>query len=750
MPTLDDALAYARLGIPVFPLSGKQPLERAGQANVDGLVIPEGRGGFHQATVDEAKITRWWAAYPDANIGTPTGHHFDAMTNARNRYPFDVLDVDPRHGGVDSLRALLAAHEPLPPSANQITGSGGFHYCFKSSPEVRNSAGGIAPGIDVRGTGGYIVIAPSIHPDSGEKYEWNHPIIEVTLLDDFNMYGETTDVADTPNLAPWPDWLLELIREASRRRAGSEPGARIPLGMQEATLMRIAGAMRRHSATEQEILAALRVVSQERCDPPVALRDLERMARSASSYQPGDTLLDFPLDDAGNAERLVGRYGDRMRHVDDAKSELGWYYFNGKIWADNATARIVQDQLEMARAYQDAVADLPDDTPEAAAIKRAHKANAKLCAQDRGMVAMRKLAATFPEINIARTELDADPWVFAAQNGVIDLRTGALRPHSAQDMITRTSPVAYDPDARSELWENYLDWLTAGRDDLRQFLQLAVGYTMTGDVREEKLFFIHGPAASGKTTLVEALKVVMGTYSASADFSTFLKGHNVGGPRQDIARLAGARYVSSIEVDQGKSLAEGLVKQMTGGDTITARFLYGTEFEYSATHKLWLVANDAPKVNADDDGLWRRILRIPCDNVVPEGQRDPTLKLRLKDPILTGPAILAWAVEGALRWQQVGHLTVPETIKAATEDYRESQDPVIDFVKEACLTGEGLRVAFGDLWMAYLGYCKTYQRRPMGKLVFGDRLTSKGFPRARTGGGRYITGLTLAESDTSD
>lgn len=731
MPTLDDALQYARAGIPVFPLAGKRPIEQPGQPNVDGLVIPQGQGGFKQATTDEGKIARWWTQYPSANIGTPTGKHIDAMTGLPNALRFDVLDIDTGHGGERSLEQLIAANAALPQTVMQRTGSGGYHYCFLSDGKVKNSAGGIAPGIDVRGTGGYIVIAPSVHPGTGQPYRW-----------------QAGQELGSYQLAEWPAWLLERIQETDRKRQSPTPGERIPLGMQEATLMRVAGAMRRHGATEEEIYAAIKIIGQERCDPPVAEKDLRRMAASASNYEPGIALLDYPLDDAGNAERLVTRYGHRLRHTEDARGGSdGWYYFTGTVW-EQSTSKVVQDQLETARAYADAIDQLPDDD-EHAPIKRAHKANAKGMASERGMTSIRKVTATFPEIAIHRHELDSDPWLFSCANGVIDLKTGELREHRAPDLITRASPVAYDPDARSELWENYLKWLTKGRADLELFLQRAVGYTLTGDTREEKLFFIHGPAASGKTTLIEALNTVLGGYSLTADFTTFLKGHAVGGPRQDIARMQGTRYVHSVEVDQGKALAEGLVKQMTGGDTVTARFLYGTEFEYQPTHKLWLVANDAPKVNSEDDGLWRRILRIPCDNVVPEGERDSSIKARLKDASIGGPAILAWAIEGALGWQSDG-LAIPESIRAATREYKESQDPITDFVAEVCEVGEGMRVAFGDLWHAYLMYCKTYRRKPMGKLVFGDRLEAKGYKRGRTGSGRFIDGLAIATSEYTE
>jgi putative DNA primase/helicase len=731
----EAALAYAAAGIPVFPLVGKQPLETAGDINIDGIEIPKGHGGFHQATADIGKVSRWWAEYPDANIGTPTGRHRDAMTGELNTLPFDVLDIDGDLGR-QSLDQLTDIHGGIPSSAYQRTGSGGFHYCFASDGAIRNSAGGIAPGIDVRGTGGYIVVAPSIHPETLEPYEWVMPPHAMAQGTETSSY-----------FAPWPDWLKKLIADVARKRNGAQPGQTIPLGQQEATLMRIAGAMRRQGSTASEILAALRVISQERCVPPVKEHDLERMANSAASYAPGDDLLDYPLDDGGNAERLVMRYGAHIRHTADARASTdGWYWYDSRIW-QQGPSRIIQMQLETARAYHDAAEGLPDDDRDQARTRTAHIKNAKKMANETGMTSARKVAATFPEIEITRAELDSDPWLFACANGVIDLRTGELRDHHPVDLITRISPVAYEPDAKLGLWEDYLEWVTEGRQELKDFLQLAAGYTMTGDTREERLFFIHGPSQSGKTTLVESLKAMMGDYSLTADFSTFLKGHNVGGPRPDIARLQGTRFVPSIEVDQGKALAEGLVKQMTGGDTITARFLYAGEFEYQASHKLWLVANDAPKVNADDSAMWRRILRIPCEHVVPEGQRDKTLKARLKDPAIGGPAVLAWALAGCRKWQETG-LVIPELVKVATEEYRESQDPLTDFIAEACEIRSDAKVEAGDLWMAYTSYCKQYQRRPMGRNQFGDKLEARGYERIRSNGKRFHKGLILQSSDS--
>ena len=283
--------------------------------------------------------------------------------------------------------------------------------------------------------------------------------------------------------------------------------------------------------------------------------------------------------------------------------------------------------------------------------------------------AMVMLARSEPGIPVRQSELDASPWLLNCLNGVVDLTTGELRPHRREDLLTRLCPVRYDAAARSELWEKMLQDATGGNRDLLNFLQAAAGYSITGATDEEVLFFVHGPAASGKSTFLESLKATLGDYAKTADFESFVQRREAGAVRNDIAELAGRRFVVSIEVDQGKKLAEGLVKLLTGGDTVRARFLYHESFEFTPVFKLWLAANHAPRVKDDDTAMWRRILRIPFDQTIPPQKRRPLVKATLRNPAISGPAILAWAVEGALRWREE-RLHVPDVIRQATEDYR--------------------------------------------------------------------------------
>lgn len=327
-------------------------------------------------------------------------------------------------------------------------------------------------------------------------------------------------------------------------------------------------------------------------------------------------------------------------------------------------------------------------------------------------------------------DFDRDPWLLNCLSGTINLKTGRLQPHNPEDMITKLCPVDYEPDAKFKMWDDFLDTATAGDESIKQFLQTAIGYSLTGDVSEEKLFFIHGDSATGKSTFLEAIKATLGDHAMTADFETFLQRKQVGQIRNDIARLCGARFVISIEIDEGKKLAEGLVKTLTGGDTVSARFLYKEAFEFVPQFKLFLAANHAPRIKDNDAAIWRRIIRIPFENIIPEDQRDPKIKATLRNPKIAGPAILAWAVQGCLRWQQEG-LVIPDTIKKSTHEYRQSQDPLREFFEDDLEFAPNAFVPVAELRVAYDQHCKDNGvRYPLGAKQFNQHLCGKNCERS--------------------
>ncbi len=421
--------------------------------------------------------------------------------------------------------------------------------------------------------------------------------------------------------------------------------------------------------------------------------------------------------DMGNAQRLAARYGAELRYC---YGLARWYVWDGRRWAPDDNGVVQRYAKDTATAIK-----LEVQGEENVERRQELAAWARRSENETRLRAMVNVACSEPGIPVLASELDTDPWMLNCLNGTLDLRTGELRAHSQDDLITKLAPVRYDPEARSDVWECFLDEATSGDQELQGFLARAIGYSLTGFTTEEKLFFIHGPGGAGKSTFVEAIKSTLGDYAMTADFETFLARSFTGGMRNDIARLAGARFVASIEVEEGKRLAEGLVKTITGGDTVTARFLYREAFSFKPNFTLWLCANHAPEVKDNDSAMWRRILRVPFEHMIPAERRDPAVKQTLCDPEQAGSAILAWAIRGCLEWQRVG-LAVPESVTAATEAYRREMDPLSDFIAACCLLAPTAHVPSAELRQAYEDWTRENGATAMGAREWVERVKALG------------------------
>lgn len=423
----------------------------------------------------------------------------------------------------------------------------------------------------------------------------------------------------------------------------------------------------------------------------------------------------FNLTDMGNGERLAHYHGQDIRYC---YPNSQWYIWDGNRWKMDKLGKIERLAKDTTRRIYIEAGHCQDDDQRQATAKHARSSESRY-----RKLAMIDMARSEDGIPVLPEELDANGWLLNCLNGTLDLRTGDLYSHRHQDMITKIVPVNYDPNARLELWDRFMETTTQGDQEMLGFLQRAVGYSLTGNTGEEVLFFIHGPAATGKSTFVEAIKSVMGNYAVTADFEVFLqKYRDLGSPRNDVAALAGSRLVVSIEVQEGRRLAEGLVKMLTGGDTVRARFLYHESFEFLPEMKLWLCANHAPKVRADDTAIWRRILKLPFENIIPEDKRDPEVKETLKNPDIAGPAILAWAAQGCLRWQEYG-LGIPDIVKEATAAYRKEMDILEAFIEDCCTIQAGMSASKKDLYSAYKQWCEESGEKAEGKINFGKRLS---------------------------
>ncbi len=455
------------------------------------------------------------------------------------------------------------------------------------------------------------------------------------------------------------------------------------------------------------------------------------------------------FSDLGNAERLVDLHRGNIRFCAEWDKWLVW---DTKRWApniDGAIIRIAVDTIRSMYLHASKLTEAASQADEPEIREKYTAAAAALTAwgrksESRGKIeAMAKLAEAMPGIPVAPAALDNNPWHINCENGTFNLNSMALEPHNPDDMITRLAPVAYDPDAGFELWNKFLDRILPD-PDVQAFVQRALGYSITGVTTEEKLFFPYGPTGTGKSTLLRAVAAAIGDYATTADFGTFLAQDRTGRPNEDLARLNGRRFVVSVEVDQGQKMAESLIKQVSGGDVMTARFLYGQSFTFLPVFKLWLAANNRPRVRDDDDAIWRRIVQIAFDQQIPEDEQDGDVKSALADPAVAGPAVLLWLIEGCRMWKRDG-LHPPESVRTTTTEYREEMNPLTEFLEESCVIHPLARSENPAMWQEYLDWAKRNMNgRALGRKNFTQRLELVANVQLhRNGQGRFWEGIGL-------
>jgi len=396
------------------------------------------------------------------------------------------------------------------------------------------------------------------------------------------------------------------------------------------------------------------------------------------------------LTDDGNALRLVDRHLGDLRHV----HEWGWLWYDGSRWNRDATHEVMRRARGTVRVIYDEARNAPDSDRSKIG---AHAVKSECAASLRAMV---ELAKSDARVQARPEDFDRDPWLLNVANGTVDLRTGTLRPHRREDLITKLAPVAYDPEATCPRWQRFLNEVMDGNDRLVDYLGRAVGCSLAGIVREQVLMLCYGTGHNGKTTFLMTLKAVLGDYGHQASPALFLAHKNAGGPRDGIAQLCGVRLVVAVEPEEGRRLNVGLVKWLTGGDTLRGQFMYKDSFEFQPTHTPWLAANHRPTIPETTEGIWRRIHLVPFV-VSFKGREDRELLSALLEEL---PGILAWAVRGCLEWQRIW-LAPPDEVSAATREYREEEDTFGEFIRAWCALEPDARVPAGELRAAYVRWC---------------------------------------------
>lgn len=507
-------------------------------------------------------------------------------------------------------------------------------------------------------------------------------------------------------------------------------------------LTSVAGSLKNRGLDEDALEAALQAINAQ-LDDPLGDDEVRDIARSSRRFKSASKVYHYT--DAGNAER----FADTSPDLKYCAERDRWYWWDGRVWVEDQKGTMATRRaIELAREIAEEAAKMADGE-----LKVAMKGWGRKCEGAARIAACVQLARSMDSVRVGINEFDADPWILNLPNGILDLRTGHLGPHDPTKLCTKMAKAPFVAGARSKVFDEYLARSTEGNAEVAGFLQRALGYSLTGDTGGQCLFMVIGVGGTGKTTLIEVLKELLGSYASTTRAETLLERRNDDGPRNDLAALYGMRLVGVSEIKKGKALDPGVIKSLAGSDTISARFLYGEPFQFRPIAKLWLAANDAPRVDVEDTGMWRRIIRIPFNRVIPEAERDPDLPVKLAHPDCLA-AVLAWAVQGCLDWQARGKgkagLAEPASIRQATADYRKDLNPLNDFVADVATIDPTHWTPAHELRVAYARWCRSAGIRAVGAKVFGDLLVSAGFAAETKDGVRGYAGIRVDQRGSNE
>lgn len=442
----------------------------------------------------------------------------------------------------------------------------------------------------------------------------------------------------------------------------------------------------------------------------------------------------FNMTDLGNAQRLIEHHGAAARYVPKWGNWLVW---DGRRFAlDHGDVRVTELAADVPRKLWEAAAsDNVDRSTRDSQVKWAKRSEAAAV-----LAAAVRLARSVPGVAIDHDELDADRYLFNVENGTIDLETGRLLPHDPERLMTKLAPVRFDPDATCPTFLAYLDRVLPD-PEVRDFFRRAVGYSLSGDVSEQVMFFATGVGANGKSVAMATISALLGDYATTAPKDLLLATRHEPHPTS-MTQLFGARFASAIETEAGAKLAEAQVKQLTGGDEITARRMREDFWTYAPTHKLWLACNHLPKINGRDHAIWRRIRVIPFDVIIPANERDPHLAERIR---AEASGVLNWAMSGYRAWRSEG-LEPPAAVTRATDEYRRQSDWLTRFCSEQGYViepGVG-STSTGALRDDIERWAKS-EGITVGRVELARALEGAGCESARTSMGRLWKGISREE-----
>ena len=445
----------------------------------------------------------------------------------------------------------------------------------------------------------------------------------------------------------------------------------------------------------------------------------------------------YDLNDTGNAQRFIDRFGTNIRYNFDNKC---WMVFDNKTW--------VKDSKQLVKTQ----ADIMIEEMKVEMVKEADKEvrkelakNIKHLSSNSGKEAMLKEAMHIGTIPTINADYDKDNYLLNCFNGVVNLKTGELLEHNKSYMMSKNTHLRCDMENEPIRWKQFLLEIFNGSQDMVDYIQTAIGYTLTGDTREQCFFQCYGDGANGKSVFLDILYEMLGDYSLNSQVESILaKNNSSSGASSEIARMNGARFVRTNEPNEGSRFNEGLVKQLVSGDVTTARFLYGTEFEFTPKFKLWIATNYRINVRGTDYGIWRRMRLVPFEVKFEGAKADKTLPDKLRTEL---PQILGWAIKGAIKWQKEGFNT-PREIEDANKVYKQEMDYVGKFIDDCTKPSIIGKEKASDVYQEYAKWAKNGNEWCMTQSKFGIEM-GKRFQKKNLNGYVYYTGFILKKNDKS-
>lgn len=664
-----------------FPCKGKIPATKTGfkEADTTGEVFkryPSNGDGPH-------------------NIGVATGKVSGIF----------VLDVDVKKnaGGAESLAQLVAKYGELPFTAHARTWSGGSHYYFKMPGNVPvGCRTGFMPGLDIRGDGGYVVAPPSVV--EGKPYTW--------------IQDPSVGIADAPQ------WLLNLISRPKPALAESSTGQIIAGGRND-ELCRRAGAMRAAGLDPLDIYQALTKVNAARCNPPLPESEVRQIAESVGRYAPAqdDILLSAPHDQEGHFQVFMHYYGKDVLYT----REMGWMVYHDGFWDRDMADRYISEWItDVLRKRREAAGTLKALRSKCEA-SRANLEAVKAICKDR-------LVTKLEDFNTEEHLLNC-------ANGVLDLRTLELLDHAREYRFNYRLETAWNPNADTQEWNDFVaSCVDEKAEDFDanisalQLLQIAAGYSLTGDTSAETMFYIFGPARSGKGTFMTALQNVLGPMANTINIGTLTQSSRSDGQNFELAGLSTCRYLTAAETGRDTYFDAGRIKNLTGNDPIQCAFKFKDSFRYTPKFKIWISSNHEVNLDAGDEAVWDRV-RAFHFSTSHKDNPDTSLKRRLTRGKML-EAVLLWCAQGAQTWFELQAKGRPMPRTEAMRQYLLERKDEADYVKQF-LEDQGMEkagyeakgfIAVSDCYGSFKEFCsKNHIDKYLSLRNFINDLKRRGF-----------------------